>query len=93
LTGNTIATNISGSFIKKMKAYSNGIILVSAYAGGNGTYYSDSVYTASGVCFANVGGGCGNGSDAGAFAININGALSVAFWSVGVGLSLKPLAS
>lgn len=92
LTGKTIATNLSVSYISKKSAYTNGALLASAFGGSNGNYYSDACWSATGVCFARVGGRCSFGSACGASALLLNCALSVSDWATGAALSLKPLA-
>lgn len=92
LTGKSIATNLSASYISKESAYSNGALLASAFSGSNGNYYSDACWSATGVRFAHVGGACNNGSTCGAFALSLTDALSDSYWSSGASLSLKPLA-
>ena len=93
LTGKTIATNLSSSYITKESAYSNGALLASAFGGTNGNYYSDSCWSSSGVRFALVGGTCNSSSACGAFALVLYDALSLSAWAAGAALSLKPVTS
>ena len=92
LTGNTVATNLSSSYIAKQTGKTDGSLLPSTFGGTNGNYYSDACWSSTGVKYALVGGDCGNGSACGAFALVITDTLSVSYWSYGCGLSLKPLA-
>ena len=92
LTGNTVATNLSSSYIAKQTGKTDGSLLPSTFGGTNGNYYSDACWSSTGVKYALVGGSCGNGSACGAFALLFNDALSVSAWNYGCGLSLKPLA-
>ena len=91
LTGKTIATNLSQSYITKESAKADGALLPSAFGGSNNNYYSDGCWSATGSRFARVGGGCGDGSLCGAFALTLSGALSSSAWSTGASLSLKPV--
>lgn len=91
-SGITIATNLSSSYIVKQTAKTDGALIPSTFAGANATYYSDACWSATGVKYARVGGGCGNGSACGAFALSVAHALSVSAWDNGCALSLKPLA-
>ena len=91
-TGDTIATNLSKSYITGEKAYSNGALLPTGFGGTSATYYGDACYTSTGSRFALVGGACHNGVLCGAFAFFLDDALSYAYWSLGAALSLKPLA-
>ena len=93
LTGKTIATNLSSSYITKESAYSNGALLASAFGGTNGNYYSDSCWSSTGVRFALVGGHCGLGSACGAFALALSTTLPDSTWNLGAALSLKPVTS
>ena len=92
LTGDSIATNLSSSYIAAETAKTDGSLLPSGFSGANGTYYSDACWSSTGVKYALVGGACYNGSACGAFALGLNAALSGSGWSTGVALSLKPLA-
>ncbi len=92
LTGNSIATNLSSSYIMKETAKTDGSLLPSTFAGANGTYYSDACWSGTGVKYALVGGGCAYGSACGAFALILGNALSDSAWTYGCALSLKPLA-
>ena len=92
LTGNSIATNLSSSYIVAETAKTDGSLLPSGFSGANGTYYSDACWSTKGVKYALVGGYCSGGSACGAFALFLNDALSVSAWSFGAALSLKPLA-
>lgn len=92
LTGNSIATNLSLSYIAAETAKTDGSLLPSGFSGANGTYYSDACWSSTGVKYARVGGTCGNGSACGAFALYLSGALSDSGWYGGAALSLKPLA-
>lgn len=92
LTGNSIATNLSSSYIAAETAKTDGSLLPSGFSGANGTYYSDACWSSTGVKYARVGGGCNNGSACGAFTLVLSGALSNSDWSNGAALSLKPLA-
>ncbi len=93
LTGPSIATNLSASYIKGESAYTNGALLATEFGGANGTYYSDACWSATGVRFALVGGYCSRSSACGAFTLNLSVALSYTSWDVGAALSLKPLAT
>lgn len=92
LTGNSIATNLSSSYIAAETAKTDGSLLPSGFSGANGTYYSDACWSSTGVKYAHVGGVCGTGSACGAFALALGNALSVSGWYNGAALSLKPLA-
>lgn len=92
LTGNSIATNLSLSYIAAETAKTDGSLLPSGFSGANGTYYSDACWSLKDVKYARVGGGCGDGSACGAFALRLSHALSASSWAVGAALSLKPLA-
>lgn len=92
LTGNSIATNLSLSYIAAETAKTDGSLLPSGFSGANGTYYSDACWSLTDVKYARVGGGCGDGSACGAFALRLSHALSASSWAVGAALSLKPLA-
>lgn len=92
LTGNSIATNLSSSYIVAEAAKADGSLLPSGFSGANGTYYSDACWSSTGVKYARVGGSCGNGSACGTFTLILDGALSVSGWTLGAALSLKPLA-
>lgn len=92
LTGNSIATNLSSSYIAAETAKTDGSLLPSGFSGANGTYYSDACWSSTGVKYALVGGNCSAGSACGAFALVLNGALSSSYWYFGAALSLKPLA-
>lgn len=92
LTGDSIATNLSSSYIAAETAKTDGSLLPSGFSGANGTYYSDACWSSTGVKYARVGGNCGYGSACGAFALALTDALSVSYWTLGVALSLKPLA-
>lgn len=92
LTGNSIATNLSSSYIVAETAKTDGSLLPSGFSGANGTYYSDACWSSTGVKYALVGGSCGNGSACGAFTLNLDNALSASAWNRGAALSLKPLA-
>lgn len=92
LTGKTIATNLSSSYISKESAKADGALLASAFGGTNGNYYSDACWSSTGVKYALVGGSCYDGSAVGAFALYLNCALSYSVWARGAALSLKPLA-
>lgn len=92
LTGNSIATNLSSSYIAAETAKTDGSLLPSGFSGANGTYYSDACWSSTGVKYARVGGGCNNGSPCGPFALVLDNALSTSSWAGGAALSLKPLA-
>lgn len=92
LTGNSIATNLSSSYIAAETAKTDGSLLPSGFSGANGTYYSDACWSSTGVKYARVGGDCDSGSACGAFALILYSALSESYWYVGAALSLKPLA-
>ena len=92
LTGNTIATNLSSSYIAKETAKTDGSLLASGFNGANATYYSDACWSSTGAKYALVGGACGNGSTCGLFALSLADALSGSNWTIGCALSLKPLA-
>lgn len=92
LTGNTISTSLSSSYIMKQTAKTDGSLLPSTFGGANGTYYSDACWSGTGVKYALVGGSCHNSSACGAFALALNNALSNSYWYCGCALSLKPLA-
>lgn len=92
LSGNSISTSLSSSYISTETAKTDGSLLPSGFSGANGTYYSDACWSSTGVRYALSGGNCANGSACGAFALALNGALSVSYWNVGAALSLKPLA-
>ena len=92
LTGNSIATNLSSSYIAAETAKTDGSLLPSGFSGANGTYYSDACWSSTGVKYARVGGYCYHGSACGAFALALDSALSVSSWRDGAALSLKPLA-
>ena len=92
LTGNSIATNLSSSYIVAETAKTDGSLLPSGFSGANGTYYSDACWSSTGVKYARVGGACDNGSPCGAFALSLATPLSNSYWSYGAALSLKPLA-
>lgn len=92
LTGNSIATNLSSSYIAAETAKTDGSLLPSGFSGANGTYYSDACWSSTGVKYALVGGNCGYGSPCGAFALLLSAALSNSSWYAGAALSLKPLA-
>ena len=92
LTGDSIATNLSSSYIAAETAKTDGSLLPSGFSGANGTYYSDACWSSTGVKYARVGGSCGDGSTCGAFALGLSNALSYSGWGGGAALSLKPLA-
>lgn len=92
LTGDSIATNLSSSYIAAETAKTDGSLLPSGFSGANGTYYSDACWSSTGVKYALVGGSCNGGSACGAFALGLGSALSGSGWTTGVALSLKPLA-
>lgn len=92
LTGNSIATNLSSSYIAAETAKTDGSLLPSGFSGANGTYYSDACWSSTGVKYARVGGACNYGSACGAFTLNLGRALSDSYWDYGAALSLKPLA-
>lgn len=92
LTGNSIATNLSSSYIAAETAKTDGSLLPSGFSGANGTYYSDACWSSTGVKYARGGGCCGNGSACGAFTLILYSALSDSDWTIGAALSLKPLA-
>lgn len=92
LTGNSIATNLSSSYIVAETAKTDGSLLPSGFSGANGTYYSDACWSSTGVKYALVGGNCYDGSTCGAFALVLDSALSSSDWNRGAALSLKPLA-
>ena len=92
LTGNSIATNLSSSYIVAEAAKADGSLLPSGFSGANGTYYSDTCWSSTGVKYALVGGVCAYGSACGAFALYLYHALSNSSWIYGAALSLKPLA-
>lgn len=92
LSGNSIATNLSSSYISTETAKTDGSLLPSGFSGANGTYYSDACWSSTGVKYALVGGGCSAGSACGAFALSLAAALSGSYWARGAALSLKPLA-
>ena len=92
LTGASIATNLSSSYITKQTAKTDGSLLASAFGGANGTYYSDACWTSTGAKYAHVGGGCHGSSACGAFTLALCYALSDSYWHNGCALSLKPLA-
>ena len=92
LTGNSIATSLSSSYIAAETAKTDGSLLPSGFSGANGTYYSDACWSSTGVKYALVGGDCADCSACGAFALVLNVALSDSGWYVGAALSLKPLA-
>ena len=92
LTGNSIATSLSSSYIAAETAKADGSLLPSGFSGANGTYYSDACWSSTGVGGALVGGYCGNSSACGAFALHLSRALSYSSWNAGAALSLKPLA-
>lgn len=92
LTGNSIATNLSSSYIVAETAKTDGSLLPSGFSGANGTYYSDECWSSTGVKYARVGGSCYYGSACGAFALALTDALSASGWNYGAALSLKPLA-
>ena len=92
LTGNSIATNLSSSYIVAETAKTDGSLLPSGFSGANGTYYSDACWSPTGVKYAHVGGSCDSSSACGAFALSLYGALSYSSWNRGAALSLKPLA-
>lgn len=92
LTGNSIATSLSSSYIAAETAKTDGSLLPSGFSGANGTYYSDACWSSTGVKYAIVGGGCHYGSACGAFALSLGNALSYSDWDRGAALSLKPLA-
>ena len=92
LTGNSIATNLSSSYIAAETANTDGSLLPSGFSGANGTYYSDVCWSSTGVKYALVGGNCSTGSACGAFTLNFAAALSDSGWRYGAALSLKPLA-
>ena len=92
LTGNSIATNLSSSYIVAETAKTDGSLLPSGFSGANGTYYSDACWSPTGVKYARVGGSCYSGSTCGAFALSLYYALSSSYWDLGAALSLKPLA-
>ena len=92
-TGPTIATNLSASYINAETAYSDGALLPTAFSGTSSTYYGDACYTSTGSPFALVGGNCANSAVCGAFAFDLSYALSVAYWTIGAALSMKPLAA
>ena len=92
LTGDSIATNLSSSYIAAETAKTDGSLLPSGFSGANGTYYSDACWSSTGVKYARVGGSCNSSSACGAFALRLSDALSYSAWPIGVALSLKPLA-
>lgn len=92
LTGNSIATNLSSSYIAAETAKTDGSLLPSGFSGANGTYYSDACWSSTGVKYALVGGACDSGSACGAFALLLHAALSASNWNIRAALSLKPLA-
>ena len=91
ISGNTIATNLSSSYIVKENAYSNGALLANTFGGSNGNYYSDACWSSTGVKYAIVGGGCDNSSACGGFALILHIALSVSYWAFGASPSLRPV--
>ena len=92
LSGNSISTSLSSSYISTETAKTDGSLLPSGFSGANGTYYSDACWSSTGVRYARSGGSCADGSACGAFAWVLNGALSLSHWNYGAALSLKPLA-
>ena len=92
LTGNSIATNLSSSYIAAETAKTDGSLLPSGFSGANGTYYSDACWSSTGVKYARVGGACAFSSTCGAFALILDSTLSASGWATGAALSLKPLA-
>ncbi len=92
LSGNSISTSLSASYIMKETASADGSLLPSTFGGANATYYSDACWSSTGVRYALVGGGCSAGSACGSFALGLSNALSASAWYFGCALSLKPLA-
>ena len=92
VSGITIATNLSSSYIMKETAKTDGALIPSTFGGANATYYSDACWSSTGVNYARVGGDCYDGSPCGAFAVALNHPLSDSSWGDGCALSLKPLA-
>ena len=92
VSGITIATNLSSSYIMKETAKTDGALIPSTFGGANATYYSDACWSSTGVNYALVGGACSHGSACGAFAVALNAPLSTSSWDRGCALSLKPLA-
>ena len=92
VSGITIATNLSSSYIMKETAKTDGALIPSTFGGANATYYSDACWSSTGVNYARVGGYCDDGSPCGAFAVSLSAPLSYSSWAGGCALSLKPLA-
>ena len=82
----------SGGYTSKCIIGEYGIIPYQA-SGSATTYECDGLYyNNSQVAYAYVGGGCGSTLFCGAFAVNLNGAVSHSNWPVGASISCKPLA-
>ena len=70
----------------------NGLIPQTA-SGSETTYFADGLWFAA-SCYALVGGCCSGGMKVGAFALNLNSAVSYTAWNVGAALSCEqPLSA
>ena len=82
----------SGNYISKAKFTEDGIFS-DTMSGSASTYYCDGAwFNNAAVTFALFGGASNSGAKVGAFYLNLNNAVSVAYWNLGAALSCKPLA-
>lgn len=93
LSGPSIATNLSSSYIINQGFKSDGAMLPKTFGGSSSTHYCDATWSATGNRYALVGGGCLDGFACGAFCVRLYTALSGSYWDIGASLSLKPLLS
>lgn len=82
----------SGNYISKAKFTEDGMFS-DTMSGSISTYYCDATwYNNSGSLFALFGGSSVDGGRVGAFCLDLNVAVSNAYWAFGAALSCKPLA-
>jgi len=77
----------SGGYINAAKMTQYGLIPKTA-SGSDSTYYADGLWFSTN-CYALVGGACSYGLRVGAFALDVDSALSISGWGIGAALSCE----
>ena len=85
-------TDVANGYITKMEARGDGAWVPKTLGGSSSTHFCDYCYLNDGTRYALFGGLSDNGARCGAFCCSLNSAASLAYWSSGCALSLKPLA-